>query len=279
LVAVPPARAADAVLVGAGDIADCSEGGDSATGALVGSIGGTVFTLGDNAYDSGTNRQFTACYGPTWGRFKDRTRPAIGNHDYETKGADGYFDYFGGRAGPRGKGWYSYDVGAWHVVVLNSNCGIVGCGKGSDQERWLRADLSAHPKTCTLAYWHHPRFSSDNTHGNDSAVGAFWDDLYDAGADLVLSGHAHVYERFAPQTPGGRADPGHGIREIVVGTGGESHYGFAGTRPNSQLRNTGTFGVLKLTLHPWSYDWRFVPQPGRTFRDSGHTPCHGRPDT
>jgi hypothetical protein len=277
LVAVPPAQAADAVLVGAGDIADCSESGDSSTASLVDAIPGTVFTLGDNVYDSGTNRQFKGCYGPTWGRFWGRTRPAIGNHDYETKGADGYFDYFGSRAGPRGKGWYSYDVGAWHVVVLNSNCGIVRCGKGSEQERWLRADLAAHGHACTLAYWHHSRFASDTGHGNDAAVGPFWDALYGAGADLVLSGHSHVYERFAPQTPGGRADPGHGIREIVVGTGGESHYGFARTKPNSQVRQSGTFGVLKLTLHPGGYDWRFVPQAGRTFRDSGHTPCHGRP--
>lgn len=277
LVDIAPARAADAVLVGAGDIADCSESGDSTTASRVASTDGTVFTLGDNAYDSGTARQFTACYGPTWGRFRGRTRPSIGNHDYETKGADGYFDYFGVRAGPRGKGWYSYDVGAWHVVALNSNCGIVGCDSGSDQAHWLRADLAAHHNECTLAYWHHARFSSDNVHGNDPAVAPFWDALYDAGADLVLSGHAHVYERFAPQTPGGRADRAHGIRQIVVGTGGESHYAFAGSRPNSQVRNAATFGVLKLTLRSGGYDWRFLAQPGATFGDSGHTPCHGRP--
>jgi hypothetical protein len=277
LVGIQPAQAADAVLIGAGDIANCSASGDAATASLIAQNGGTVFTLGDNAYDDGSNKQFNNCYSPTWGRFKGRTRPALGNHEYQTKGADGYFDYFGGRAGQRGKGWYSYDVGAWHVIVLNSNCGNVGCGKGSEQERWLRADLAAHDNECTLAYWHHARFVSDKTHGSTGAVGAFWQALYDYGADLVLSGHAHVYERFAPQTPAGKADPAHGIREIVVGTGGDSHYGFGSARPNSQVRNANTFGVLKLTLKSGSYDWRFLPQAGQSFRDSGSTACHGRP--
>lgn len=277
LVAVAPAQAAGAVLVGAGDIADCSSGADSATAALLRSTGGTVFTLGDNAYDSGSGKQFSSCYAPTWGRFKGRTRPAVGNHDYETKGADGYFDYFGGAAGPRGKGWYSYDAGAWHVVVLNANCDHVGCGRGSEQERWLRADLAAHDNACTLAYWHQARFVSDNTHGGSTEVGPFWGALYDYGADLVLSAHAHVYERFAPQSPSGHSDPGHGLREIVVGTGGESHYRFAGSRPNSQVRNATAFGVLKLNLAPGSYDWRFIPAAGGKFHDSGSTACHGRP--
>src|SRR6266550_2631137 len=175
LVAIPSAQAADAVLVGAGDIADCSVSADAATAALVGSIGGTVFTLGDNAYQAGTVQQFSSCYAPTWGRFKGRTRPAVGNHDYDTNGATGYFNYFGGAAGPRGKGWYSYNAGAWHVIVLNANCGNVGCGKGSEQERWLRSDLAAHNNQCTLAYWHHARFVSDDTHGNTAQVGPFWD--------------------------------------------------------------------------------------------------------
>lgn len=274
MVTVPPAEAADSVLVGAGDIADCTNGGDAATAALLGSLGGTVITLGDNAYSAGTSKQFSACYGPTWGRFKGRTRPAVGNHDYDTPGAAGYFNYFGGRAGPRGKGWYSYDSGAWHVIVLNANCDKVGCGKGSEQERWLQADLAAHGNKCTLAYWHQARFVSDDTHGSNAAVGPFWDDLYQAGADLVLSAHAHIYERFAPQTPSGKADPARGIREIVVGTGGESHYGLAGAKPNSQVRNAGTFGVIKLSLHAGGYGWQFLPTGGKGFRDSGTGTCH-----
>jgi len=277
LVGIPPAQAGTAVLVGAGDIAECNSSGDAATASLIGSIPGTVFTLGDNAYDSGTSRQFNKCYGPTWGRFKGRTRPAIGNHEYETKGADGYFDYFGKAAGPRGKGWYSYNAGAWHVIVLNANCDKVRCDRGSEQERWLRADLAAHKNQCTLAYWHQSRFVSDRVHGNHSDLGRFWEALYDYGAELVLSGHAHVYERFAPQTPSGKADPNHGIRQIVVGTGGSSHYRFGPARPNSQVRNANTFGVLKLTLYDGSYEWEFIPQAGKTFRDSGRGSCHGRP--
>jgi acid phosphatase type 7 len=277
LVSVPSAQAGGAVLVGAGDIADCTSSGDAATAALVKSIGGTVFTLGDNAYEDGTAKQFSNCYGPTWGQFKDRTRPAVGNHEYQTKGAAAYWDYFGSAAGPRGKGWYSYDAGSWHVIVLNANCDQVGCGKGSAQERWLRADLAAHNNECTLAYWHQARFVSDTTHGNHSEVGPFWDALYDYGAELVLSGHAHVYERFAPQTPSAKADPAHGIREIIVGTGGESHYPFGSPDRNSQVRNANTFGVLKLNLNPGSYDWQFIPQKGKSFRDAGHTACHGRP--
>jgi hypothetical protein len=276
-VTVPPAEAAEAVLVGAGDIAACNASGDSATARLVESIGGTVFTLGDNAYQDGTRQQFESCYSPTWGRFKNRTRPAIGNHEYQSRGAKGYWDYFGKRAGPRGKGWYSYDAGSWHVIVLNGNCSKVGCGKGSEQERWLRADLAAHDNRCMLAYWHQPRFSSDQHHGTNAEVGPFWDALYENGADLVLGGHAHNYERFAPQTPGGKADDTHGIRQIVVGTGGVGHYRFRGSRPNSQVRNAGTYGVLMLKLHSGSYDWRFIPQAGRSFKDSGHGSCHGRP--
>jgi hypothetical protein len=279
LVAVPPAEAADAVLIAAGDIADCSSVGDSATAALVGLTAGTVVTLGDNVYGEGTAHQFAACYEPTWGRFKARTRPSLGNHDYGTPGAAGYFDYFGAAAGDRGKGWYSYEAGDWHVVVLNSNCSTVACGKDSDQDRWLRADLAAHSHQCTLAYWHHPRFSSDARHGDNTAVGPFWEALYDYGAELVLSGHAHDYERFAPQTPAGVADPAYGIRQIVVGTGGRSRHDFRGVKPNSEVRNADAFGVLELTLHPQSYDWRFLPEAGKTFTDSGTATCHRRPRT
>ena len=274
-IGVPSAQAGSAVLVGAGDIASCKWWTDAATAALLRSASGRVFTLGDNAYPSGSWQEFKACYGPTWGRFKGRTRPAIGNHEYATKGAAAYWDYFGKAAGPRGKGWYSYNAGAWHVVVLNANCDKVGCGKGSEQERWLRADLARHKNRCTLAYWHQPRFVSDNRHGNHAEVTPFWNALYDHGAELVLSGHAHVYERFAPQTPWGTADPAHGIRQIVVGTGGADRYGFGPARPNSQVRNAKTHGVMKLTLKPGGYDWQFIPSGGKGFRDSGHGSCHG----
>ena len=276
-VGTPSAEASTAVLVGAGDISRCDNAGDAATAALIASIPGTVFTLGDNAYGQGTAAQFRNCYGPTWGRFKNRTRPAIGNHEYGSKGASGYWDYFGKAAGPRGKGWYSYNAGSWHVVVLNANCGNVGCGKGSEQERWLRADLAAHANKCTVAYWHQTRFSSDKDHGNNPAVGAFWEALYDYGAELVLSAHAHGYERFAPQTPWGKADFAHGIRQIVVGTGGAYFDRYGPARANSQVRSASSYGVLKLSLRPGSYSWQFIPQRGKSFRDSGRARCHGRP--
>ena len=280
LVGVSPAEAVDPVLIAAGDIAGCGHLGDTATAAVVSSaIGGTVAMLGDAVYNDGSASQFANCYGPTWGRFKWRTRPTVGNHEYRTPGAAGYFNYFGVRAGPRGKGWYSYNLGQWHVVVLNSNCSMVNCGKGSEQERWLRADLAAHANKCTLAYWHHPRFSSDNRHGNWPSVGPFWDALYEFGADVVLSGHAHVYERFAPQNPWGKADSAFGIRQFTVGTGGNGLYGFQGVKPNSQVRQAKTLGALKLTLHSGGYDWKFLPQAGKTFTDSGTATCHGRPSS
>jgi hypothetical protein len=266
----------DPVLVGAGDIAACTQAGDAATAALLAQIGGTVFTLGDNAYETGSAFDYARCYGPTWGRFKSRTHPAPGNHDYyASPTAAGYFGYFGAAAGPVGKGYYSYDLGAWHVVVLNSECASVGgCGTGSPQERWLRADLAAHPATCTLAYWHTPRFSSGSLYGDDAGYQPFWQALYDAGADVVMNGHEHLYERFGPQTPSGKADPAWGIRQFTVGTGGEGHYGFATPKPNSEVRNDRSFGVLALTLHRNSYSWRFVPAGG-TFTDQGTAACHG----
>jgi hypothetical protein len=239
-----------------------------------------VLALGDNQYENGTLSKYLGSYDLSWGRFKNITHPAVGNHEYTTAGALGYFDYFNGtgnadgRAGPRGKGYYSFDIGAWHLISLNSNClQAGGCSVGSPQEQWLRADLAAHPTTCTLAFWHHPRFSSGQ-HGDTGLLTAIWQALYDANADVVLSGHDHLYERFAPQTGAGAADPARGIREFVVGTGGRSHYAFGTPQPNSEVRNSDTYGLLRLTLHPDSYDWAFTPEAGKTFTDFGSTKCH-----
>ncbi len=267
---------ADPVLVAAGDIASCDSRGDEATAKLLDRLGGRVATLGDHAYRSGSRSEFDRCYDPTWGRAKNRTRPAAGNHEYNTPDADAYFDYFGAAAGNPRTGYYSYDLGRWHVVVINSNCSEVGgCGAGSPQHDWLLADLAAHPADCTLAYWHHPRFSSGSKHGGSSEMQPIWQALYDHDADLVLSGHEHNYERFTPQDPTGKADPERGIRQFVVGTGGgKGHYPFGRIADNSEKRNSDTFGVLKLRLHPTSYGWEFVPVAGKSFHDSGSSACH-----
>jgi len=258
----PVPGGSDAILVGAGDIADCGSSGAAGSGAeatakLLDGIAGTVFTAGDNAYGSGTTRQFANCYGPTWGRHKIRTYPAAGNHDYLTPGASGYYDYFGAAAGDHSKGYYSYNIGAWHVIVLNTNdlCSKIRCDAGSPQEQWLRTDLADHPAKCTLAYWHHPRYSSGITHGSSTEVSALYQALYDYNADLIITGHEHNYERFAPQDANGNLDAARGIRQFVVGTGGAHHYGFEATPvANSEVRIKDTFGVIKLTLHSGSYD-------------------------
>lgn len=269
--APPPPPPPSVVFVGAGDIAACTTSGDEATANLLDGIAGTVFTLGDNVYDSGTATEFTNCYHPTWGRHKARTKPTPGNHDYVTAGAAGYYGYFGASFGSSTTGYYSYDLGNWHIVALNSS---IAREAGSAQEQWLRADLAASTKTCTLAYWHHPRFSSGSGHGNDTSVQPLWQALYDANADVILSGHDHDYERFAPQTPTGVADATRGIREFIVGTGGRSHYGLGTLKANSQVFNGDTHGVLKLTLSAGSYAWQFVPVAGGTFTDSGTGSCH-----
>ena len=265
------------VLVGAGDIARCSSPGDEATAKLLDGISGTIYTTGDNAYESGTAAEFSNCYEPSWGRHKARTQPTPGNHEYKTAGALGYFNYFGTAAGNPSKGYYSYNLGEWHIVSLNSMCDQVGgCTEGSPMVAWLKQDLAANPKTCTLAYFHHPLFSS-GAHGNQTFMKPTWDALYAADADVVLNGHDHHYERFAPQAPSGAADSTRGIREFVVGMGGGSHYGIVSVQPNSEVRNTDTYGVLKLTLHPSSYEWKFVPEAGKSFADSGSDQCHGAP--
>jgi hypothetical protein len=260
------------VFVGAGDIADCSRPQDELTAQLLDAIPGTVYTVGDNAYPNGSAASFTNCYAPTWGRHKARTHPAVGDNEYNTSGAAGYYGYFGPAAGDPAQGYYSYDVGSWHIITLNSNCSNVGgCDLESPQGQWLQADLAAHPTTCTLALHHEPLFSSK---GGDSDLRDFWELLYAAGAEIVLSGHRHNYERFAPQNPFGVAEPGRGIRQFVVGTGGSSLSTFdSSIAPNSEVRNAQAHGVLKLTLYPGSYDWVFIPIAGQMFTDSGSAQC------
>jgi len=273
----PPPGASQApgfVMVGAGDIASCASDGDEQTAKLLDGLDGTVFTLGDNAYERGSPGEFRRCYDPTWGRQRSRTRPVPGNHDYGTPGAAGYFDYFGAEAGNPSEGWYAYDAGSWRVYVLNSNCGAIGgCDAGSAQERWLRNDLAANPRQCVLAMWHHPLFSSGE-HGNNPITRPLWQDLYDAGADLILNGHDHTYERFAPQSPSGRLDRARGIIEMVVGTGGRSHYPFPIIRDNSVVRDNTTWGVLRLVLEAGVWSFEFLPVAGGTFTDSGGGACH-----
>jgi Calcineurin-like phosphoesterase len=284
VVAVPasaPPSGPDPLLVAVGDIAcrpglprvplRCHQAGTAMVAARL--RPDAIALLGDTQYDRGTLREYAGSFHRTWGRLRAPMRPAVGNHEYLTPGASGYYGYFGRRAGPRGRGYYSYDLGSWHVIVLNSNCWAVPCGSGSAQERWLRRDLAAHPNRCVLAYWHHPRFSS-GFHGNYVGAAPFWRALYRAGADVVLTGHDHDYERFAPQTPTGRRDPARGLRQFVVGTGGGILRTFPAVKPNSERRNNRTFGVLAMTLSPGGYSWRFVPEPGYSFSDAGSASCH-----
>jgi hypothetical protein len=278
--ATPIASGADPVIAAAGDIAcaptsthNASSCRDKATSdLLVGQNLAAVLTLGDTQYENGVLANFNSSYALSWGRVLAITRPAVGNHEYLTANASGYFSYFGSRAGDPAKGYYSYDIGAWHLIALNSECSHAGgCNAGSPQEAWLKADLAAHPAACVLAYWHEPRFSSGQ-HGNNAAYAAFWNDLYAAHADLVLNGHDHDYERFGRQSPQAVADV-NGVREFVVGTGGKNHYPVGAAIANSEVRNAVTYGVLKLTLHPASYDWKFVPESGASFNDSGSEAC------
>lgn len=272
----PPATPAPetVVLVGAGDIADCGSDLDTETAALLDGIAGTVFTLGDNVYEDGTAAEFDACYHPTWGRHRDRTRPAPGNHDYNTAGASGYFGYFGDRAGPDRRGYYAYDAGAWRVYSLNSMCDdIGGCDAGSNQLQWLRDDLAANLRRCSLAYWHHPRYSSGD-HGSQAFMDPIWDVLHGAGVELVLAGHDHLYERFAPMNEAGDLAPERGITSFVVGTGGRRFYEFDDILPSSRARVTGVAGVLSLTLTPEGWSSRFVPVAGEIFTDQAQGACH-----
>jgi hypothetical protein len=253
-----------------------------------------VLALGDTQYEAGAYSDFLRYYDPSWGRFKSITHPAVGNHEYGTSdrrgcgGACGYFDYFNGRgaadgrAGRRNEGWYAFDLGVWRLYALNSNCDRgteVRCGRGAPQERWLRADLRRHPRACTLAFMHHPLFTSDRRPFDRSVFAdrlrPLWRAFFEAGGDVMLAGHSHFYERFAPQDPDERPTPG-GVRQFIVGTGGRNVYGFGAIEPTSRVRGPFTFGVLRLALHRRSYDWRFVPIPGESFTDRGSTRCSAK---
>ena len=293
----PPPSASAPVLVGAGDIARCYEPETphdwtaarhtmaEQTARLLDRIDGTVMALGDNAYEAGSPIDYYACYHPTWGRHRARTRPAVGNHEYITPGAAGYFAYFRWRAAPP-LGYYSYDIGSWHVVVLNSMSQWTSCQPPPPttelsrlcagdrvQQQWLRADLTAHPNRCTIAYFHHPRFSS-GLHGSQREMQQMWDILYDHGVDVVVAAHDHIYERFAPQDRDGNLDPETGIRQFVVGTGGAELYSIGTIEENSEVRNNTAHGVLALSLDDGGYGWGFVPVAGQSFSDAGRGECH-----
>ena len=267
------------VLLAAGDIAECDHQGDEATGRILAEYpNATIATLGDNAYQDGTLEEFQSCYAPSWGPFKDRTRPATGNHDEATKNAQGYWDFFGAQGGPYDRYYYSYDLGAWHIVVLNSDCWRVGgCEAGDPQAQWLQRDLEQHPNLCILAYWHRPPFSSGR-YGDPKdteRVRPLWRVLFEKGADVLLTGHEHSYERFAPMNAEGERDDASGVRLFVVGTGGGNLRDFENNPlPTTEVRDDQTWGVLKLTLKPTGYDWNFLPVAGKTFADSGSATCH-----
>ncbi len=238
-----------------------------------------VLALGDNQYESGGLLAFKESYDPTWGRMKAKTYPVPGNHEYHVRGAKPYYEYFGDRAGDPAKGYYSFNLGPWHIIALNSNCGEVSCGTGSEQEKWLRADLAANHSACTLAYWHAPRFSS-GLHGDSAAFSAFWRDLFDARADVVLNGHDHDYERFSPQTPNAASDEARGIREFVVGTGGKNLRGFARgvawhRNHNGDTRQSVYFGILRMDLYPTGYSWKYLSEHPDKYSDEGVSLCHG----
>lgn len=278
----------DPVLVGAGDMASGENPSVEDTANLLDNIAGTVFTFGDNAYESGSIEDFERYYEPTWGRHRARTKPSPGNHEYVGGTAQqfgaGYFDYFGAVAAEGNGGYYSYDLGEWHVVSLNTGqCygdlevdgTLPRCGPGDPMIEWLKRDLAASDAQCTLAYFHHPRWSSGVEHGSDPASAkAIWDALYAGNADVVVSGHDHDYERFAPQDAQGEPDDERGVRQFVVGTGGRSLRGFGEIEANSEVRSSAAYGVIKFVLKSGSYDWKFVPVDGERFTDAGSDRCH-----
>jgi hypothetical protein len=259
------------VLVGAGDIADCTKTAVTETAKLLDSMSGVVFTLGDNVYDTGTMANYVGCYGPNWGRHLSRTKPAVGNHDWNGSSLSAYYSYFGatGAAGPDGQGYYSYEAGSWHVLVLNSEIPI---SAGSAQLMWAQSDLEASKAQCTIAYWHHPLFSSAQN-GPQPFVKDLWRMLYQYNVDVVMNGHDHVYERFDLQNPDGARDSARGIRQFTAGTGGSTLYAFGPLRANSQA-HSATHGVLKLDLQGNFYTWQFIPIAGQSYSDSGSGTCH-----
>ena len=286
LILLPPAvcKAAEAYVIGAGDIARCGKeylpNAEATTKLLDGFFHelpartpAAVITFGDNAYKKGRTEEFANCYDPTWGRHKERTRPSVGNHEYKTRGAKPYYDYFGEAAGDPEKGYYSYDLGDWHLISLNTLCKkIGGCDEDSQQYRWLVEDLKKTDNKCVLAYSHHPLFSSGH-HGGDKGVRPLFQALYDAGVELYVSGHEHHYERFAPQDPEGNADPRRGVRQFIVGTGGRELRRIGRGRPNSELRSRETYGVIRFRLLEDRYEWEFLPVEGSDFTDSGEGVC------
>ena len=259
------ASSEEVVLVGAGDIATCDREHDERTAELLDEIPGTVFTLGDNAYVDGSYNEYLNCYESSWGRHKSRTKPVPGNHEYNTTGAAGYFQYF-----KNIPSYYAYDLGSWRVYALNSEIDV---SASSPQIAWLVKDLAENPSQCVLAYWHKPRWSSGTNNGSEPALQTLWQILYDAGAELVITGHEHNYERFA-ELDGSGAEVAEGLREIVVGTGGAGLYDFGTPLATSEVRDSSTFGVLKLTLHDTGYEWQFISVPHSTFTDSGSGRCH-----
>jgi acid phosphatase type 7 len=266
------------IFIGAGDVSFCDSNGDVLTGKILDRFPGTIYLLGDASNNSGRPEEYTNCFDPAWGRFKPRLKPAIGNHDYITDNGKNYFDYFGVIAGEAGKGYYSYDLGAWHIIVLNSQCGSSDCASGSPEEKWLRKDLADHPGGCKLAYWHAPPFSSGHD-ANEPRTLPLYKELDEAGVDVLLTGHQHHYERFIAQDADAQPRPGQGLREFIVGTGG------AWTDPvrvpplaNSQVIFTDTFGVLKMELYPGWYTWQFIPVPGKPRSDWGRDVCRYKSD-
>jgi len=266
-----------ATMVGAGDISRCEDPDrdDEATAKLLDTIPGTVFTLGDNTYPSGTVQEFEDCYHPTWGRHLERTRPSVGNHEYETGGAAPYYNYFGAAAGNAGEGYYSYELGAWHIIVLNSE---INMGDDSEQHAWLRDVLAQHDNRCMMAYWHKPRFNYGTTEGTNPDLEGIWETLYDAGVDVILNGHEHNYQRYPPMTPSGAQDAMHGIQQFTIGTGGGDTHPVGSPFIDGTVRSgEGAAGVMVFTLRPDAYEWQFVPIAGRTFTETGERACHDAP--
>jgi hypothetical protein len=264
-----------AVLIGAGDIGECGDNTyDERTAEIIKHYpDAAVFTAGDNAYEDGKAIEFQNCYDPSWGQFKDRTRPVPGNHDFHTENGAPYYAYFGAAAGEAGKGWYSYDLGGWHIVGLNSNCDAVGCREGSPQVEWLRQDLQNNAGQCTLMIWHHPLFSAISTEGGYGFVSTFWKVAREFNVDVVVNGDQHSYQRFTPLDGDGSPDP-NGVREFIVATGGSGFYEWAMTDPNIEARDNQTHGVIKFNLYPGHYEWEFLPIEGGTFTDRGSDTCH-----